>query len=891
MKRGWVFGALVKQNPLGNPAVIIGLIITLAAVSAVILGLSSGFAQKCSPGSVYDPVNRLCHKKCPPELPEYDPLWLQENGCHKRCPEGHHFDRNTGECITCGKGFEFDSYSSQCLLKCTSDTQCPLGTCTEGKCCKAVCSDGGCCPSGTCAPHPEDPSKTICCAPKAICKNKDGRAFCCGGGTVCSKGQCVAACGAKGKEFTCNPKETCILLGNVSGPTLNRLKKEKGKIQLDGTDAYMCVNQEDKCQFGHEYAVPAPINNRYPCFQIDKLSEQFGLGFCGGAVAGRTDSASYCLQHSKNKFTCEAQANTSEGFKHNCKWFDIVKGMSGGPKKVDELRRAVEDANINQGFWCDPSDKTSAFSRTFGRVVLNPGQCSFKDCLASTAQPGVSNIFYDNNVCIALQDCNTEKNPGLTNKTIKGIGLGTANISVEDTKTVPVKLDKRKKAANIDWTSEFPSCPKNLEGLDERQKTSLGHLCSAYLDAGKVCIPGEDEGAVRTSSQQCFGRGTYNPKTKRCNCNCYNPKLSTNCAHKDKWSGKRCAYNRFTTCNQRSDEAPNDEGVCTSCKARVNSALGVTDRFGGDHCQYNRADCNDYGTPKPGFKKLVCECDPGWTSIPGQPYCNQPSTNWKSLERNSDKYGGPGSGYGGPPYRAWASLGTLGCAPGKGSGTQCNNQPGVCECRVVNNLGAQIALALSGVFTFGATTAVAVTMKAVEETSGSSSKGADKHCASCTEMACCPKIREKKIENFGEEQTGKESPGKEQDGKKAPPPKKKPLTGELIKSRPCPNCPDITCFDWSKVKKRPVSLEGPSTPVEWDQYECGDCRKSDASGPDEKPACGGMVICPASPNVYFEQIGGNKNNDGPKHGKLKFCNDENPKKIWKISVLTIIPLW
>lgn len=399
-------------------------------------GSCQGHAFKCTPkGWVCVPG-----QKCPEEN-VWDAL-----GC--KCGDGQHpvCDPDS-KCVKC---------------ECTSGTQCHPPSCIGDK---PNLGDNVCCEHNDCQQDNNDPTNPnfVCCPSADQVCHVNGVSTCCPDGQVCRNNSCATPCGftADNQPFFCQQNQSCVVIDDLSDDNIGKLKKEYGAdVRVDQADhrAYVCMNPTT-CVFQDEIALPASVNNYYPCYEFPAGTSDPanpGAGYCteqdtsesvecmnaGLACSGATCtwSESSCVADSKCQWVndvcvpkdtkiLECAKNKDEkscASDGNCQWRDILKTMSGSTDTMTSWKKIESELSVMygkpNGKFCDPSNKTTPYGRV---VTFESSGCSVDDCWAHVSQPNVIDVEYNTQtgVCSSLQSCNNPaggSGSGLNAKTLDG---------------------------------------------------------------------------------------------------------------------------------------------------------------------------------------------------------------------------------------------------------------------------------------------------------------------------------------------------------------------------------------------------------------------------------------------------------------------------------------
>lgn len=191
-------------------------------------------------------------------------------------------------CPVSGPNVAFWDPTSKCVA-----CKCPPGTvgCNGSFCgdvgqqlspCQKICCQAGeqCFSSGL--------GGCVCCEEQdRVCYSSATSApICCDPGTICKDGTCRAVCGIDdlGNKRACGTGQKCLEISNLTPAQVADLKQKEGSNAIfsnNDTTAYVCID-DTGCTSGNEVAIPAAIDNYYPCtFMPDsKDPTQPGVGYC-----------------------------------------------------------------------------------------------------------------------------------------------------------------------------------------------------------------------------------------------------------------------------------------------------------------------------------------------------------------------------------------------------------------------------------------------------------------------------------------------------------------------------------------------------------------------------------------------------------------------------------
>lgn len=423
-----------------------------------------------------DIMNKCCMN---PKFPH--PIWNEEEK-KVQCANCDSFDKPDPK--LCPLSCDASSYT--CSAKgweCTPHSKCPtpeelinLKCCAPGlevscdngfvKCScpdgKEVCGDdkkGICCDTSTQC-NKNSLGEYFCCSKEQICNDK-----CCPAETICVNDNCVAKCGVdpfSGKPVTCNVDEECVIINNLTSQQENSLKKSNrnARIDTETNTAYLCVKQNSKCNFNDERVyLPAGIQNYYPCYSFPYNASN-EMAYCSPKEEMKDEKyIQDCLASINSKSNC---------LKNNCEWIDVLDYLSSGTSsdlnnRANRIQNDVGNMQKNwNGNYCY-TDKTD-----YQRIVAFTGEeiCTWEDCVSQIAQPGITDIVFNENTktCLALQSCNN-----ITNTKTKILNdNGTYS---DNSNTTPI--------FSKNSNTSFPYCSKDV-------KCNIGKGYSCNLQTGRI---------------------------------------------------------------------------------------------------------------------------------------------------------------------------------------------------------------------------------------------------------------------------------------------------------------------------------------------------------------------------------------------------------------------
>jgi hypothetical protein len=535
---------------------------------------TTGCPQSCGgDGWVCTATGWLClpNVKCPNDMsiccvPPYTPYCDSTTNCVKcTCPSGQHVCSNPN-CST------------------SAQTQCQITCCDNDIPCTSDPETGAC----------------ICCTEAQMC-SVGGVPVCCPLGTMCVGGtNCEAICGmgSDNKPITCKEGQACSILENLSPENIAKLQQQYGNdVTIHGTTAYLCMNNSGQCQFlGNEVAVPAPIDNYYPCYSFPTPSvldpNNPGPGYCT-EISG-TPTGKCATTHSTSK---ECNADSA------CTWRNILKFMASNYNTNTSAEQIQKEIGVIQhnanGNYCDTSNSQEAFSRVvvFAEDPSN-SNCDWTNCWTQVSQPDVTDIDYNSStkLCVALQSCN-KKGTGPTSyiKTNKGITEPNPNIT------------KLPSYATNPANSIFPSCSGAACPIFS---TDAQHAC--YSPSGQI-VPvtykcNTDPNVV--GGQVCQltydGSGKYSHDTCNFECGCAPGYTRNN-------SNNKCYQNIFVARPVQDYGACSDQCISSSCHADRDDSCGdgwIPHCSGG--CESESCSCYCIAKPTP-MGYMYCPRGGPWT--------------------------------------------------------------------------------------------------------------------------------------------------------------------------------------------------------------------------------------------------------------------------------------
>lgn len=192
-------------------------------------------------------------------------------------------------CPVSGPNVAFWDPTSKCVA-----CKCPVGTqgCNAPFCgdvdqqlspCQKICCEAGeqCFSSGL--------GGCVCCEEQdRVCySSATSTPICCDPGTICKDGTCRAVCGIDdlGNKRACGTSQKCLEINNLTPAQAADLKQKEGSNAIfadNSTTAYVCIDDTGCDTVGNEVAVPAAIDNYYPCSYMpdSKDPTQPGVGYC-----------------------------------------------------------------------------------------------------------------------------------------------------------------------------------------------------------------------------------------------------------------------------------------------------------------------------------------------------------------------------------------------------------------------------------------------------------------------------------------------------------------------------------------------------------------------------------------------------------------------------------
>ena len=296
-----------------------------------------------------------------------DPQLVAENGvCHARCGPSERWDPAIGACA-CSTG------GTQC-----GDVCCPAGRCTET-------SDGN----------------KLCCDAGQACGG-----ICCDAGMMCVGGQCRIPCGL---GVTCDPRETCLIIG---GGGLDEAKlrdtfqvpEERLGAAEDGK--YYICHRPAECRQGEIRAVPASVDNWYPCgSRISGDLATGGLRYCTSAQQVSDESTDDERQLARD---CFQKTIADCQLASQCRVVDVLAAANG-----DEVKMRNADLQLagdqDKGIYCQAGTDESQFK---AKYVNLSASCGPDACLTFAPPNTVSaSASYKDNrwSCAFVQSCSRSK--------------------------------------------------------------------------------------------------------------------------------------------------------------------------------------------------------------------------------------------------------------------------------------------------------------------------------------------------------------------------------------------------------------------------------------------------------------------------------------------------
>ena len=396
-----------------NPNIIkfITIIVIILAFTGIIYAITTVFATKCPDPDRqhYDPDQKKCIDTCTDDE-VYDNITQK---CRPICTGSSVWSDSLQLCKDCGIGSKWNESTQSCSKSCDDNSQCESGkTCVNSQCCdypSCKTAEGEkCCKE--CSPDPNKPDNNLCCSSEQIC-NIGGVTICCTGSKICNGTTCIDPCGT---NLACKEGQKCFQIKNVINPSnmytkLSTNPNNQSEKNTDGTyNFYSCIDDKNRCTSGNSYSVPASLNNIYPCFDVDKTNTDAGLGFC----SYNTDITKIndCIKNSSES-SCTPNAD--------CKWYDILSYQDDA-----KLNNVISQTfNEGNGYYC--GDNTKNLSRLYGVNFDTSNNCGYEDCLAFTANPSVTDVYYDATTgkCTSLQSCTTLSDLGtnIPNKSLYNI--------------------------------------------------------------------------------------------------------------------------------------------------------------------------------------------------------------------------------------------------------------------------------------------------------------------------------------------------------------------------------------------------------------------------------------------------------------------------------------
>lgn len=319
-----------------------------------------------------------------------------------------------------------------------------------------------CCPSGSRAMKDSN-GNVGCCNGETCSSNVESDFKCCEAGQKCvAPGKCGTLCGTK----ACNDGDVCMQINNLNNDNIkwwqnnmNNPSYADNKISITGNagngqpstgtwNVNFCKPKEN-CLHENALAIPASINNYYPCQSFSYDPPTGEIGFCKAKYEEGTNVEDCIKLGFKN--SCNANSR--------CEWKNILGEMavtSNLYSTVNEVNTYLNKARKNKGQYCNDTSNTS-WSRLIGYKYLETNRTTdsnkycnprkgFESCWTLLAQPGISKIQYspNNGVCVGVQDCNLG-NSIMQSYTINTSGTMTS--ANANNPIIPVQLN-----------SSFPSC-------------------------------------------------------------------------------------------------------------------------------------------------------------------------------------------------------------------------------------------------------------------------------------------------------------------------------------------------------------------------------------------------------------------------------------------------
>lgn len=483
-----------------NPNIIkiITILIILGVFTGIIYLVAKVFAKQCPNGLHYDTDQKKCIDTCTD-----DEIYNNKTQkCRPVCTPPVIWSDTLNTCKDCGSGSTWDEDTQTCIAFCIDDKSCDSGqSCVNNRCCSyPACKtkDGDkCCQN--CTPDTNNPNLNICCSQLQTC-SINGKSVCCQGAQICNENVCVDPCGPKGSTIGCKAGEQCLQIKNVTQSSnmykqLSLNKNNQVEKNVDGTyNFYSCIDENNTCMSSPAFSVPASVQNFYPCFDIDKSNTDTGLGFCSSKDTD-TVHINICKLNSSKSICTE---------NNNCQWYDL---LSTNKENIDELNNKISQTfEEDNGYYC--GDQTKNLSRLYGTTFDTSYKCGFENCVAFTANPTVTDVYYDATTgnCTSLQSCTTKGNLG-TNLTNKSTG-----------EIIPTSC----------------AITGNLD-------------CAQFANSSQICDP--STGLIRNFGYNCLKPGTQSiQRDGTCICN-------------KTYAGTNCQYSDAITCNNNG--IVDKDGNCT----------------------------------------------------------------------------------------------------------------------------------------------------------------------------------------------------------------------------------------------------------------------------------------------------------------------------------------